>query len=54
LFEFEFRKLRRNVLVDAHFAEREKISHWLAASWIRFGRMPDAVREMRVNKNIPS
>jgi len=33
-------------------ADREKISHWLAASWIRFGRMPDAVRELRVNKNI--
>lgn len=34
-------------------SDKEKISHWLAASWIRFGRMPDSVRELRVNRNIP-
>ena len=33
----------------AELSEREKIPHWMAASWIRYGRMPDAVREMRAN-----
>ena len=31
-------------------AEREKIAPHLAASWIRFGRVPDSVVEQRASK----
>ena len=30
-------------------ADKEKIAHWQAASWIRFSRMPDSVRERRAS-----
>jgi hypothetical protein len=30
-------------------SDKEKCSHWQAASWIKFGRMPDSVREDRNN-----
>ena len=30
-------------------ADRENIAHWQAASWIRFSRMPDSVRERRAS-----
>lgn len=30
-------------------SERENIAHWQAASWIRFSRMPDSVREKRAS-----
>ena len=30
-------------------ADKEKCNHWQAASWIKFGRMPDSVREDRNN-----
>lgn len=34
-------------------ADKEKIAHWQAASWIRFSRMPDSVREKRATGNNP-
>lgn len=30
-------------------ADKENIAHWQAASWIRFSRMPDSVRERRAS-----
>lgn len=30
-------------------ADKENIAHWQAASWIRFSRMPDSVREKRAS-----
>lgn len=28
-------------------ADKEKCNHWQAASWLRYGRMPDSVQELR-------
>lgn len=33
--------------VICELADKEKCNHWQAASWLRFGRMPDSVQELR-------
>jgi hypothetical protein len=30
-------------------SDKENIAHWQAASWIRYSRMPDSVRERRAS-----
>ena len=35
-------------------AEREQCHHWLAASWLTTGKMPETIRELRANRGMGS